>query len=187
LILVLDISNPVVPVLCDEFVSPVARIIEQKGISVKKIHISDLIQIKHKVTGIIICGTALADSWYKDKRIEPLVSRYNVPILGICAGMQMLLSESGGVVIQSLEIGMIPVTLSCDGKEDILTKGKDEFSGYALHQYATTIPETWTVLAHSKNTAQIVRYSDKFWYGVLFHPEVRNEWIIERFVDITIK
>lgn len=185
MILILDLTDPMLPVLHDEFVSPIIRLVKQLSGSVFSTHLSDLIVPSYPISGIIICGTALADTWYKSQSLEPVFKRWNAPILGICAGMQILVCESGGKCIPSLEIGMEPITLTSAGKEDTLTRGKGDFSGYALHQYTTTIPESWIVLAVSKNGPEIVKSTKSLRYGILFHPEVRNEWIIERFITIT--
>jgi GMP synthase (glutamine-hydrolysing) len=96
--------------------------------------------------------------------------------------MQMLLSHTGGEIVSRTEIGMIPITLTARGRKDALTRGKEYFSGYALHQYTVIQTRIWHVLARSEKAAHIVRHDTYPWYGVLFHPEVRNEWIIERFV-----
>jgi GMP synthase (glutamine-hydrolysing) len=185
MILILDITHPGITVLYDEFVAPVERIVQACNHPVRVVRIDTLQTVVHRCTGLIICGTALADSWYRTQELFPLLGGWTGPVLGICAGMQMLLLETGGTGVPLTEIGMIPIQVTETGTWDILMQGKDEFSGYALHQYTVTRSPLWMSLARSTLTDQVVRHCIYPWYGVLFHPEVRNEWIIERFVAMT--
>ena len=184
MILIIDLTNPDLPVLIDEFVSPVSRIVHQCGQETCIARIEAEPSTTHpSCTGIIICGTALADTWYRSHHL-PLLMGWTGPIFGICAGMQMLLSETGGEMVPLTEIGMIPIRSTERGETDNLMNGKDEFSGYALHQNTATLSPLWIPLAVSDATVQVVKHCINPWYGVLFHPEVRNEWIIERFVAL---
>jgi len=183
MILLIDLTHPRITVLFDEFVSPVLRIVHSNGHPVRVARIEEIKSIDSACTGVIVCGTALADTWYRTRHLTPLLNRWNGPMLGICAGMQMLVCETGGEVLHFPEIGMIPIHPTDRGREDILIKGKDEFSGYALHQYAVSLSPQWVPLAVSKATVQIAKHLINPWYGVLFHPEARNEWIIERFAE----
>ena len=185
MILIIDLTNPDIPVLIDEFVSPISRIVHLYG---QKTHIVRIESVPADpcCTGIIICGTALADTWYRSHSLMPLLKGWKGPIFGICAGMQMLLSETGGEMVPLTEIGMIPIRPTEMGSKDILLNGKDEFSGYALHQYTTTLSSQWIALAASDATVQVVKHCQNPWYGVLFHPEVRNDWMIERFVALAL-
>lgn len=185
MMLILDITNPDLPVLIDEFVSPISRIVHRFGHETRIVRIESA-TIHSSCTGIIICGTALADSWYRSHHLMSLLNGWTGPILGICAGMQMLLSETGGEIVSCTEIGMTPIYLTEMGRQDILMNEREEFSGYALHQYTATLTSQWIPLALSGSTAQVVKHTTHPWYGVLFHPEVRNEWIIERFVALSV-
>ena len=185
MILIIDLTNPDIPVLIDEFVSPISRIVHLSG---QKTHIARIESgpADPSCTGIIICGTALADTWYRSHSLMPLLNGWKGPVFGICAGMQMLLLETGGEMVPLTEIGMIPIRPTEMGSIDILLNGKDEFSGYALHQYTTTLSSQWIPLAVSDATVQVVKHCQNPWYGVLFHPEVRNDWMIERFVALAL-
>ena len=185
MILLIDLTHPRITVLFDEFVSPVLRIVHSNGHPVRVARIEEIKSIDSACTGVIVCGTALADTWYRTRHLTPLLNRWNGPMLGICAGMQMLVCETGGEIVPLSEIGMIPIHATEQGREDILIKGKDEFSGYALHQCTVSLSPQWVSLAVSEATVQIAKHLSNPWYGVLFHPEVRNEWIIERFTDYT--
>lgn len=181
MILVVDLTDPRVPVLTSEFVSPVLAQVQKTGIRVSVIRIEDISGISNDVAMIIICGTALADTWYTHGSLPPFLDTWTRPVLGICAGMQMLLLRDGGGIIPSLEIGMTEIRSTVRGMTDPLTSGKEVFSGYTLHQMTSSVPESWIILAESVSGPQIVRSLRLPRYGILFHPEVRNEWLFERF------
>ena len=44
--------------------------------------------------------------------------------------------------------------------------------------------DNFLVIAETDNSHQIVKHKDKNFFGVLFHPEVRNESVIENFLKI---
>ena len=106
MILIIDLTDPRVPVLADEFVLPVSRIVQDAGYRAQCTHLSQIKKIHAPIQGVIICGTALADSWYRSHTICPIFEDFEGPVLGICAGMQMLLMADRGELFPSLEIGM---------------------------------------------------------------------------------
>lgn len=184
MILVVDLTDPGIPLLSDEFVLPVLKILQITGNPIGMVHLNNLSVIPDEMKMIIICGTALADLWYNTILYPPILTNCKKPILGICAGMQVLLKTDGGEVVHSIEIGMTDVRVTHDGMTDPLTSGNEVLSVYSLHQNACTIPESWVILGVSEKGPQIVRSLLYPRYGLLFHPEVRNEWLVERFVKI---
>lgn len=186
MIVILDVTDPKLSILTDEFVRPLEQIMRRTGTEYLTVHISCFDSIPDDVTGILISGTAIADSWYTSVKPVGLLGRWGGPVLGICAGMQILLSHSGGVLCPSLEIGMTEIKVTSTGEQDPLTCGYSGFSGYALHQQTVTIPDGWMILAESEECPHIVKNNTSPLYGVLFHPEVRNEWLIERFIRLSL-
>ncbi len=51
-----------------------------------------------------------------------------------------------------------------------------------MHDCAVQVPDRFIPLAVSDRCVQAIRHRSLPLYGLLFHPEVRNEWIIERFL-----
>jgi GMP synthase-like glutamine amidotransferase len=187
MIQVIDLTDPKYTLLSDEFVLPVFRILKDLGISASIDHISTITSISDNVTGIVICGTALADLWYSTIPLPASLIEWNRPVFGICAGMQILLYLDGGEIASDLEVGMTDIILTPDGLSDPLTEGKELLAGYSLHQKTVVIPKSWKILGITNDELkrpQIVKSRLYPKYGVLFHPEVRNEWLIKRFVQI---
>jgi len=166
----------------DEFVNPVARIVERCGHTWKYQHYASMQD--HEWThasGIIICGTALKDngflehlehfSWLRDCEI---------PVLGICAGMQVLCMIFGGSIIPGCEIGMTDVKVT--SPHPFMPKSSS-FKAYQLHSHSCLPPPGWERLAESAMCIQAVRDPKRPFFGVMFHPEVRNDRVIEVFLE----
>ena len=155
-----------------EFVTPLARIAGKCRVkhfrSVSKEDIA-------KAERIIISGTALRDFAYLDSDWSWLKD-VDVPVLGICAGMQVILKAFGVPLHDHAVIGPQPVEVV---KENPLCEGT--FSAYFLH---TKTGHGFEILAKSDGTPCIVKHPSKELYGCIFHPEVMNEDILTRFLAL---
>jgi GMP synthase (glutamine-hydrolysing) len=183
MILLVDLSWKPCSLSRDEFVGPVARIVSLVGQEWREAHFSKIPgEDLRDARGIILCGTALKDnlfaenlqefSWLKDTR---------VPVLGICAGMQALCLVHGGTLRQEYEIGMTTVRVT---QPDSLLPDRPAFEAYELHSFASDFPPGWMVTAVSDRCVQAVHHPDRPFYGVMFHPEVRNDPVVERFCEL---
>lgn len=99
-----------------------------------------------------------------------------VPMLGICYGHQLLADALGGTVgdnPKGLEMGLLPVTLAAEAKNDaLLGSFPSQFAAYLTHQQSVLVPPVGArVLATSQfDDCQIIRYSDRV-LSSQFHPE----------------
>ena len=183
MILVVDLSYRAGSLSLDEFVGPVGHIVRKEGFPTLIRHYTDLsLQNIESATGVIICGTALKDFGYLEGlgRFAWLPS-FPCPVLGICAGMQVLVRVHGGNVHPAMGIGMASQQVVTP---DPLLEGKDQFEAYELHSLSVTPPSSFMVLAISRSGVQMIRHRERPIYGVMFHPEVRNEWLIRRFLSL---
>lgn len=183
MILLLDLSYRPGSLSADEFVAPIARIVREEGLPTLVRHYT---QIARKdlasADGIILCGTALADGEYLDRmELFAWLPSFPRPVLGICAGMQVIAKLFGGEVSPGVSIGMA-------GQEavapDTLFTGRNRFDAYELHSRSVVPPSSFRVLAISPSGVQAIRHPARPVYGVMFHPEVRNEWVIRRFIAL---
>jgi GMP synthase (glutamine-hydrolysing) len=160
-----------------EFVEPIARIVGQ-GARVKHFsHIGP--EEVAAARAVVICGTALADDEYLDHmdRFEWLRTT-DTPVLGICAGMQVIALHHGARLVEGKEIGMTPVE---PVTENILVTEPQEV--YGLHKYDLTDLDRFRVLARSDRCVQAIAHRSAPLYGVLFHPEVRRGNVVSRFLS----
>lgn len=123
----------------------------------------------------IICGTGLADNAY----VEELdafswVRDVDIPLMGVCSGAQVVAASFGGEMVADELIGMVEV------EGDLF--GREGFRAYTLHRNGFTVPEEFDIMARSGESVQAVRHRERPVYGVSFHPEVRNTWVLEEFV-----
>ncbi|VVB82123.1 GMP synthase [glutamine-hydrolyzing] subunit A [uncultured archaeon] len=163
-----------------EFVKTIEKILIENKIQFATKHYSKLTgnDLK-KADKLIICGTSLRDNEFvKEINKFQWVTQLNKPILGICAGMQIISSIFGAKLGKSTEIGFYEENFT---KEFLSLKGEHEV--YHLHNNYTTLPIDFISFTKSK-IPQAIKHKTKEIYGVLFHPEVRNKVLIEEFIKL---
>jgi GMP synthase (glutamine-hydrolysing) len=106
--------------------------------------------------------------------IQRLVER-QVPLLGICLGIQLLAKAEGAAVYPlpgGPEIGWFPVELADAAAGDpVFSRLPPRFDAFGWHYYAYDLPERAEELARSARCNQAFRLGETAW-GVQFHPEV---------------
>lgn len=186
MILCLDISFRPDSLCLPEFVHPIAAIVRKAGEHPEIRHYTEMgSDLPDDADAVILCGTALKDTGYSN-RLDRFRWLYeaSIPVLGICAGMQVLSVVQGGRMERICEIGSTQVEIV---HPDPLFSGKESFQAYELHGLSCTVPPGFETLAVSDLCVQAMRHSGKALYGVMFHPEVRNEWVVERFIKVAKK
>jgi len=131
-----------------------------------------------KADKIIVCGTSLKDNYFLEKKdCFNWLKNNEKPVFGICAGMQLLALLYGGRIVFSEEIGL---------KEYFFKNGFFGLLGkktvYMLHRNAVDLSEAIDLKSIAgKDYCVAFKHKEKEVYGVLFHPEVRNQELIARF------
>ena len=215
-VLIFNLCSRRYPLSFAEYVKPVENIVKAAGCGFKTLHYSEIDAVWEKgelpdISAIILCGTALKDNEFAEDVADAEKFRFirdaadkNVPILGICAGFQVLSKIFGGAVIseRDLRIGMtkakvVKTTETSETTDSSATifENRDNFEVYELHKNAVALPECFEALAVADvdgenggngENARILaaKHHDKEIYGVLFHPEVRNEYVVRNFLRI---
>jgi GMP synthase-like glutamine amidotransferase len=183
MILVVDLSWKPHSLSCSEFAGPVSTIVGHAGGHPETVHFSAINNgIIGRADGIILCGTALEDNCFASRADEfSWLLDVSVPVLGICAGMQVLCKLFGGTIYTGCEIGMTEISVV---KTDPLFHEEDVFMAYELHSFASNPPEDWAITAVSDGYVQAVHHPDRPIFGLMFHPEVRHEDLIMRFLTL---
>lgn len=102
------------------------------------------------------------------------------PVIGVCLGSQFM-AKSLGATIRSgkaLEIGMTPVTLTAEAKQDPVFRTLPEsFEVFEWHGEVFDLPKDCVSLAGSNIAPlQAFRYGTRA-YGLLFHLEMEESGI----------
>lgn len=149
-----------------------------------------------QVDCIIISGSSLYSVRTKPdvyNQQETIISENTKPILGICAGFQLLAYTYGGTIIKSTKRITGIETMDILAKDDPLFANLPNQTVYEGHKLIVTkLPETLLGLAKSKYGYEVIRHATRLQYGVQFHPEVYPEetcgkQILENFLSIVQK
>ena len=134
--------------------------------------------------GVILSGGP--DSAYSEDRLKPdsIVFQMNIPVLGICYGMQIMANDLGGRVDDSsdqeyghAEVDVILQSELLEGlKDKISANNQAQLDVWMSHaDRVTQLPEGFSVIASSPNAPMAaIANPDKKFYGLQFHPEVTH-------------
>ena len=161
-----------------EFVKPIERILKKNNLPFTTKNYKELSENNIKNSDkIIISGTSLDDNDFLNHLDSfKWIKSADKPILGICAGMQIISILYGSKIKKKKEIGYYKESFI---KEFLGLGGEQEV--YHLHNNYTTLPEDFESFTKNK-IPQAIKHKNKEIYCVLFHPEVRKESIIEEFI-----
>ena len=160
-----------------EFVKPIEDVLKRNKIEFESIHYKKLTdEILSKAEKIILSGTSLKDNEFlEDLDDFTWIKEFYKPILGICGGMHILGLIFDGELKKQQEIGLTDINFK---KEFLgLDNGKQV---YELHNYYVE-SKSFDVIGTSPDCPQAVKHKQKPFYGVLFHPEVRNKELFINF------
>lgn len=160
-----------------EFVQPIVSIVKNLDACIVN-HYAELSQRDLRNSDcIVLSGTALKDNVTLSQPEEFTWLRdCDKPVLGICAGMQTIAIAFGLRLKTCLGIGMAEISTMKPNPLFCST-----FKAYSLHNYSAEPSSEFEVLAENGKCVQAMKHASKPIYGVLFHPEVRNPEILQRF------
>lgn len=165
-----------------EFIRPIQQIVKRAGLKsfVKKydeLYEEDFMDADK----VIICGTTLQDNYYLDDITKfEWIKKCKKPILGICAGMQVIGKVFGCQIYDKENIG----------QEDVKTAVHNEFTdeesfyAYFLNTKSIKLNKDFEIIIRGKDGEGMVKHKSKRIWGCLFHPEVMNSEIIVRFCEL---
>jgi GMP synthase (glutamine-hydrolysing) len=163
-----------------EFVKPVGDILKSGGINFEVKNYLDVSYGDLKnFEKVIICGTSLLDDFFiGDLGKFEWIKSFDKPLLGICGGFQILGLTYGGKLKNKTEIGFFKENFS---KDLFGLKGEQEV--YHLHNNFVKFSKDFESFTNSE-IWQAVKHKTKPFYGVLFHPEVRQKNLILEFLKL---
>jgi GMP synthase (glutamine-hydrolysing) len=158
-------------------------IIDYGGPTVYKIHeilaelgtTSILIKPDHAshpedIKGIILSGGP--DHVYHDdsRQLPKWIDQVNVPILGICYGMQLICKYLKAKVIPQSEIEYGHTLIRSIEKDVLLGEFTEDIVWMNHHDTVVDIPKDLTVTSFSEN-GYVASVTNGKWWGVQMHPE----------------
>ena len=171
-----------------EFVKPIEDILEKGNISFFVKHYSILSEKDLEIADkVVICGTSLQDNKFiKDIKLFEWLRDFGKPVLGICAGMQILGVLFGEKLKKRTEIGYYLESLDSEFLGLEINPDAGEHEVWHLHNSYVGFGDNWKIFMRSRDGVKIpeaVKHKERELYGVLFHPEVRQKEMVLEFVN----
>jgi GMP synthase (glutamine-hydrolysing) len=95
--------------------------------------------------------------------------------------MQVIGALFGGTIQSQPSIGLKKFEIFTNSN---LLGEPRTIEGYHLHNFGVTIPEGFMLIAGSPEAVIAFQHDQRQIYGIIFHPEVRNRWILEKFANL---
>ncbi len=128
-------------------------------------------------SGIILSGGP-ASIYEKDSpQLDPAIFDLNIPILGICYGMQGMIHALGGKIQASDKREYGSAMLEIQDPSDPMFSGlPSSFESWMSHgDSVTELPQGFTITASTANTpVAAIACREKNLYALQFHPEVEH-------------
>lgn len=128
-------------------------------------------------SGIILSGGPKSVNDDEAPHLQPEVLKHEIPILGICYGLQLLAhNEIPGSVDKAEKREYGRANLLIDSSEDLLINIPNESVVWMSHgDHIHELPNNYEIIGHTTNAkVAAVRHKAEKIYGVQFHPEVAH-------------
>ena len=162
-----------------QYTQLIARRVRELGVYSEVVPFDAQVRVpgSRELKGIILSGGP--DSVYREGAPVPTpeVLEQDVPVLGICYGMQWMMKQLGGTVEPADEREYGPASVEVDTGDSLLFRGlQPEQRVWASHGDRVLHAAPGFVQTASNPSAPnaAVENSARRWYGVQFHPEVAH-------------
>lgn len=175
-LVVTEHSGALPPARLDHYETVRARLESSAGVSVATVQYEE-VESLDGAAAVVLSGSFAPWASHSSGAIERLgevVRGYDGPVLGICAGMQLLSRFAGGTIRHSPDgpaMGFSTVdVVDLDGllrglpaRIDVYEHHDDEIE---------ELPGDFRILARSASCAiEAIAHSERRWWGTQFHPE----------------
>lgn len=163
-----------------QYVDLVQKAVERQGIPADVLPLqTSVADLEANYRAIIISGSPASSHTESAPQPDSALWQSNLPVLGICYGMQAMAVAHGGLVTRNAIREDGRVTTDVDTTHPLFKGTKKELTGLFTHgDFVTQIPEGFTAIGEHKlsdgSTAySAIAYGNKI--GVQFHPEVFDD------------
>ena len=124
---------------------------------------------------------------------EEYIKHFDIPILGICLGHQLIAKAYGGEISTADTESYAQVKINISNDENLFKGLAPEMEVWSSHKdEVKSIPSDFEILANSNLCdVESFKHKDKDVYGIQFHPEVhhtpKGSAIFENFYKICQK
>ncbi len=139
-------------------------------------------------SGIILSGGPMSVYDEGSPQLDPAILNLDIPVLGICYGLQLICKILGGNVEPAANREYGKANLIIKEENELFKNVKKESVAWMSHgDYLTKLPDGFKVIAESDHSPICsIADSQRKIYGVQFHPEVAHtqegEKIIRNFL-----
>ena len=172
----------------------IARRVRELQVYCEIINLKELQKLKNynNVKGIILSGGPSTVTKKSYPKIPKKIFEKNIPVLGICYGLQLIAKVFGGKIKKSQKKREFGEAILFEKSNSVLLKNfftNKKTSVWMSHQDAVfKIPKDFENLAYTTNSKYTaIQNKNKNIYGIQFHPEVTHTkkgfQIIKNFVQ----
>jgi GMP synthase (glutamine-hydrolysing) len=125
-------------------------------------------------SALILSGSPSSAHSAGGLRFDPAILRPDLPVLGICYGMQVTLHHLGGRLARAARPEYGTVTYAVDGPSELTRGLPRRFRAWMSHgDEVVGLPRGFVATGHTANCALAgARHARRPWHFVQFHPEV---------------
>jgi len=163
-----------------QFTQLIARKVRELGVYSEVINFNQIRGLKKdkSIKGIVLSGGPLTTTNKNSVSLDNHILNFNLPVLGICYGHQILAKKFGGKIkiSQTREFGhaIVKSKLSSPITTNFF-KGKNNSVWMSHQDIVYKIPHGFKKIASTNNSKfAIIANEKKKYYGIQFHPEVSH-------------
>ncbi len=161
-----------------QYTQVIARKVRELGVyaEIFPFTISEIELKEFNPKGIILSGGP-SSVYAKEAPIPSWnINDLNIPVLGICYGLQLIAYQNGGEVNKAAHREYGRAELIIDNNDDLFKNVSQNSIVWMSHgDRLTKLPNGFKAIAHSNNSPICsIRNIEKKMYGVQFHPEVHH-------------
>ena len=189
----------------------IARRVREMGVYAEVVPFHEDIDkiLERKPKGIILSGGPASVYAKGAPTLDKRIFDANIPILGLCYGMQLIIHLHGGEVERADKQEFGKASLKLDKKDSLIFKNiPDNTIVWMSHaDHVNKMAEGFEIIAHTDSSIAAIENRDKKIYAFQYHPEVTHSehgfemlknfvfeivgaeknWSMENYIETTVK